>query len=116
MCTTYVRTSVPAFRGMQPCYEIQMQPHEEGSLWVSEGTTRAFSPSEQTPIRILSFLDDSDILHLEYAEQGGQRTTRGIAEPDGKGGSHWQWAGTFRTDAAGASGYGHPHRRKLTVA
>ncbi len=119
MCTTYDRTSVPAYRGLVLCYMLEMQQHRDGSLQgtgykyfeMEAGTQgRDLDPGEQTPIRLTGSIDNSGTVQIQYTEQGARRSTRGSArfttartEPDRWGGNP-EYTGTFRTDAAGASG------------
>ncbi len=119
MCTTYDRTNVPAYRGLMLCYMLEMEQRADGSLRgtgykyfeVEAGTQgRDLDPGEQTPIRLTGSVDNSGTVQLQYTEQGARRSTRGSArfstsrtEPDRWGGNP-EYVGTFRTDAAGASG------------
>lgn len=71
---------------------------------------RDLDPGQQTPIRLTGSIDNSGTVQIQYTEQGARRSTRGSAcfstartELD-RWGSNPEYTGTFRTDAAGASG------------
>ena len=119
MCNTYDQTSVSRYQGLMVCYNIEMQQHRDGSLqgtgyksWeVLAGTSgRDLGPSEQSPIRLSGYIDNSNTIRLEYTVQGAERTTRGVATYDATrtvfnpNGGNEDYPGAFRTDAANASG------------
>jgi hypothetical protein len=118
-CETYDRTSVARFRGLKVCYAVRMQQHRDGSLQgtgyksleVMPGTDgRDLEPGEQSQIRLRGYIDNSDTIHLEYTVQGARRATKGVATFDGGRtvlNAAWgseDFPGTFRSDAANASG------------
>ena len=113
-CETYDRTSVASFRGMELCYRVNMNQHpRDGSLSgsgrkISEQTRangyRDLPPGEQSPVRVSGYIDGSNTIHLEYTVQGARRATKAVAQYRPDPGSPDDYVGSFRTDAANASG------------
>lgn len=119
LCETYERTSVASFRGLVVCYNIVVDQHRDGSLQgrgykslekVAGGAYRDLPQAEQSLIRVSGFIDNSDVIHLEYTVQGAQRATKGVASLDATktvydpNSGNSDFPGTFRSDAASASG------------
>ena len=122
LCHTYARTSVERFKGMEVCYKVQLDQHRDGSLYgtgvkwseqlASSASSRTLPGSERSPITVSGHIDNSDVVHLAYTVQGARRNTRGVAQygdarymAGGDGTSDLMAIeGTFRTDAANASG------------
>lgn len=71
---------------------------------------RDLDPGEQTPIRLTGSIDNAGTIQLQYTEQGARRNTRGTARFDAtrtvtdRDSGNPEYPGTYRTDAAGASG------------
>jgi hypothetical protein len=106
---------------MEVCYQVQLEQHRDGSLYgrgvkqlesLASSTPRTLPASERTPIEVFGHIDNNDVVHLEYTVQGARRKTRGIAQYGDA--QYMAWGdgntdlmlinGTFRTDAANASG------------
>ncbi|MEL6615157.1 MAG: hypothetical protein AAFQ43_05440 [Bacteroidota bacterium] len=115
LCHTYAKTDVSSFSGMELCYEVDLQQAADGRLSgsgqkISEETTavgfRQLPPSEQTRILVNGYIADGETVHLEYTVQGARRSTRGVAQYASANSPtpNYNMVGTFRTDAAGASG------------
>lgn len=115
LCHTYSKTNVSAFRGMELCYEVDLKQTPDGrisggGIKISEETPsagyRQLPPTEQTRMLVEGYIANGETVHLAYTVQGARRSTKGVATyaSDNSPTPNYNMVGTFRTDAAGASG------------